>query len=176
MDVIKILPAIAYLTLIFFLYALPFAALPAGVLAAGLSPQGRVWMCTPIGEGERRKIPYFRLCLLGGLGGEILAIASLAYGEEWICYTRQQLCNDGQGVLVFIFTIPVFSLIGSVAALGWTWLSLRISENTPWSSIFRYSGPNRSLNWACAITAQTLIWLLAGFCAFRTTIWLVFPW
>jgi hypothetical protein len=150
--------------------ALLIAALPPAGVALILKGRGSRWTIPANEKVGERKIHYVTLGLLGGLAGEISAICSLSFGEWWVCRTEHQLCNDGQGGMALIFTIPALSLFGSIITLLWTWASLRIPADMPWASVFSYSGTRRSLNWICAIAIQLIFWSLLTFAVFRLTV------
>ena len=154
------------LTLWFSWLSLPFAVLPPCVLAIILKTKKSSWKTST----SQHRVHYFLLGLLGGIVGEYVAVSTLCIGEEWICHTLNQLCNDGQGGLAFIFTIPFCSFVCSGLALFWTWLSLRFREDAPWASVFQYSGPSRLLNWNFAIAIQLVYWSLFWFGFFYLTI------
>jgi hypothetical protein len=170
MGFLVVLQETLFATLWFSWIALPIAAVPSGVLALFLSDRGGRWeMPADSCKGER-KVHYLILGLLGGRTGELVAVGSLSLGEWWVCYTQHQLCNDGQGGMALIVTLPALSFLGSAFALLWTWVSLRIPATLPMTSVFRYSGPSRLLNWVCAIAIQLIFWPLLAFAVFRMTV------
>ena len=60
-----------------------------------------------------------------------------------------------------IVTVPGGSFLGTLLAIGWTWLTLRIPSKSPWASVSRYSGRSRILNWSYAISIQVVFWVCA---------------
>jgi hypothetical protein len=103
--------------------------------------------------------------LLGGIAGEITAIAVFPLAESMWCkdmFAQGPYC-DGQGPLVLIFTIPGCAILGSCTSMVWTWYSLHIPANKPWASAFSYRGGNRVLNIGFAVAVQVAYWAaLAG--------------
>jgi hypothetical protein len=159
-----------FVTLWFSWVSLLFAALPVGIVALLLKGGKLHWIPPRCGEASAPKIHYVIIGLLGGLAGEFVAVSSLVIGEWWICYTQHQLCNDGQGGIVLVFTIPALSLMGGTVALIWTRISLRIPAERPWASVFRYSGPSRLINWSFAIAIQLIFWTLFMVGFYRLTV------
>ena len=90
-------------------FGVPFAMIPGGFLAIILRSSGENWMVPATPSSAESKVHYIRLSLFGGLAGVLAAVVSLFAGEWWICYSERQLCNDGQGGLALIFTIPVLA-------------------------------------------------------------------
>jgi hypothetical protein len=98
--------------------------------------------------------------LLGGVVGESCGTASL-FLSFWLSCRNQAQCNTAQGDMGLIVVVPVGTIIGCVLALSWTRITLRIPEDSPWSSVSRYTGPSRVQNWAYAVALQVGFWLLA---------------
>jgi len=119
----------------------------------------------PQNDAPRLKLGFWKkvfLGFLGGLVGEITAIAIFPSAESKWCsdmYAQGSYC-DGQGPLVCILTVPLCAILGSCAAILWTWYSLRIRANSPWASVFRYSGGNRAANVGLAVAVQTVYWAI----------------
>ena len=66
-----------------------------------------------------------------------------------------------------IITFPVGSLLGCSFALFWMWATLRISQDSPWAWVTRYSGARRVENWSYAIgVPATFLALITIFFAF----------
>ena len=146
MELIDTLKATVFASLWFSWIGLLIACVPAG-LAFASAPRLR-----------RRQ--YFVGGLLGGVAGEFCGVGSL-FLSLWIgCLGQGQFCNTAQGDMGLIVTVPVGSLLGSLLALCWTWITLRIPEKSPWASVCSYSGANRMWNWACAIGLQVVFWPL----------------
>jgi hypothetical protein len=169
-EFFTVLQETLFATLWFSWIALIIAAVPCGVLALLLSENAGRWSMPVDGGTSKHKVHYLLLGLLGGLAGEFVAIGSLFFGEWWLCNTQHQLCSDGQGGMAFIVTIPALSFLGSSFSLLWTWMSLRIPAASPLTSVFRYTGPNRLLNWTCAIAIQFTFWSLLTLVVFRMTV------
>lgn len=126
--------------------ALLIASVPSGI-ASLIAPDGR-----------RRQ--YLIAGLLGGIAGESCGVGSLFLGLWLSCLKEPQPCNTAQGDMGLIVTFPVGSILGSLLAIGWTWLTLKIPAGNPWSSVCSYSGPDRVRNWAYAIASQIVFWIL----------------
>jgi len=110
----------------------------------------------------------FGLGEVGGLVGAIASIAALYSAEPQWCAdmsAKGSYC-DGQGGLILIFTLPVATVVGVIVAMLWSWSSLRISANSPWTSVFSYRGENRAKNVGIAIAIQIAYWAIF-FLAFR---------
>lgn len=157
-------------TLWFSWVALIFAAIPAGIAKLVLSDVKIPKRILVNDEKAECKAPFFRLGLLGGIAGEFVAISSLFIGEWWICKTRGQLCYDGQGGMALVVTIPALSVIGSVAAIVWTWFTLRIPTERLGASIFAYTGPSRGLNWSAGFLLTFGFWCLLWLVAYRVVL------
>lgn len=145
----------------FSLFALPFAVIPPAILVLFLRASERNWSVSIAGKEEALKIPYWRLSLIGGICGECTAVCSLFFATEWSCFKGQQLCHDGQTGMVLILTVPLFSVLGSVFALLWTWITLRVPAERLYASILTYSGPRRILNRIIGLAVVFGIWMLA---------------
>jgi hypothetical protein len=96
--------------------------------------------------------------LLGGVAGGFCGAASLFLSFSFACRDQVQGCNSAQGDMGLLFTFPLGSFVGCLLALAWTKLTLGIPEQSPWSSVCRYSGPSSLRNWAYAIASQLAIW------------------
>jgi len=153
--------SMAFASAWFSVFALPFALIPPSVLAFLLKASDRMWSIS-VGSGEEiRKVPYVRLGLIGGICGECSAVCSLFFATEWSCIKGQQLCHDGQAGMVLILTVPLFSVLGSVIAMLWTWITLRVPVKRIYASIFTYSGPRRNLNRGIGLAFVLCIWMLS---------------
>lgn len=124
--------------------------------------------------GIDRKLTFWKkiiLGILGGLAGEIAAIAVLPLAESKWCrdMSAQGSHCDGQGPLVLIFTVPLCAILGSCASMLWTWISVGIPAHKPWASIFSYCGGNRALNMAFAVAIQALYWAIFALAVYRFT-------
>ncbi len=146
-------------------FLLFFAATPSLILlAAARYIVSRLEM-SPQNEATGFKLGFWKKVLLGiigGIVGEITAVAMFYPAESSWCrdmYAQGSYC-DGQGPLVLILTIPLCAILGSCAAILWTWYSLRIRANNPWASIFSYCGRNRALNVGLAVSFQTVYWAI----------------
>jgi hypothetical protein len=105
-----------------------------------------------------RRRHYFIAGLLGGVAGEFSGVASL-FLSLWIgCLGQGSYCNTAQGDMGLIVTVPVGSLAGTLIALLWTWITLRIPEESAWTSVCSYSGSRRIRNWACATVLPVIFW------------------
>jgi hypothetical protein len=166
MEMQEVLRGILFVALWFSWAALVFAAIPVGLTAAGVRGTGGWFIPSEDGQPPR-KVHYVLLGVAGGLCGEIVAVASLSFGEWWICFTQHQLCNDGQGGIALVFTLPVLSFFGSLLALAWTWVSLRIASDSVFASVFRYSGRKRWGNWLVAIAIQLAFWPTLTYLVFK---------
>jgi hypothetical protein len=132
-----------------------------GVLIASL-PTGFAFAIAP----TKRRWQYVVAGLLGGVAGEFCGVGSLFLSLWFFCLGKGQSCNTAQGDMGLIITVPVGAFFGSLLALGWTWAALRISPESPWSSVWCYSGPSRIQNWIYAVAIQIAFWVLATwFCA-----------
>jgi hypothetical protein len=107
---------------------------------------------------ETRRWQYGIAGMLGGIAGEFCGIGSLFLSFWFACGNKAYVCNTAQGDMGLIITIPLGSFIGCLLALSWTNLSLKIPEDSPWSSVCRYSGPSRIRNWTYAIAIQGAFW------------------
>jgi hypothetical protein len=110
---------------------------------------------------KRRRWQYVVAGLLGGVAGEFCGVGSLFLSLWLDCRGQGPSCNTAQGDMGLIITVPVGSLVGSLLALCWTWVTLRIPSESPWSSVCCYSGPSRIQNWTYAIAVQIAFWVLA---------------
>ncbi len=153
--------SIAFASAWFSLFALPFAVIPPAVLAFLLRASDRKWTILLAREEGIRKIPYVKLGLIGGICGECSAVCSLFFATEWSCFKGQQLCHDGQTGMVLILTVPLFSVLGSVIALFWTWITLRVPVERIYASILTYSGSRRNLNRVIGLSVVLCIWMLS---------------
>src|SRR5271156_6762801 len=130
------------------------AALPSVGLGLYLKGKGSRSSVPANETGGERNIPYVSVGLLGGLMGEITAVCSLSVGTWWSCFKGDQLCHNGQAGMVLIPTIPLLSFFCSIfrpiVDLG----KPSDSGEQPLTSIFRYSGSRRLLNWTCATLFQ----------------------
>ena len=105
-----------------------------------------------------RRWHYAIAILSGGVTGEVCGVGSL-FLSLWLSCQGHSPCNTAQGDMGLIVTVPVGSFLGTLLAIGWTWLTLRIPSKSPWASICRYSGPSRILNWSYAIAIQVMFWV-----------------
>ena len=153
--------SVAFASAWFSLFAIPFAVIPPAAVALFLRASDRKWTVLLAREEETRKVPYVKLGLIGGICGECLAVCSLFFASEWSCLKGQQLCHDGQTGMVLILTVPLFSVLGSIIALFWTWITLRVPGERVYASIFAYSGPRRSLNRVIGLVFVLCIWMLS---------------
>lgn len=101
--------------------------------------------------------------LLGGIVGEFCAVHSLFFSIYLWCRSfLPEPCNSAQGDMGLIYLLPIGSIIGSMLGLFWMWLTLKIPEESAWTSVFIYAGPSRIRNWCCAIAVPL------GFCVLIT--------
>ena len=128
--------------------AVLIACLPT-VLGCAIAPTKRRWQFLVAG-------------LLGGVAGEFCGVGSLFLSLWLFCLGQGQSCNTAQGDMGLMITVPVGSFLGSLLALCWTWATLRIPPQSPWSSVCCYSGPSRIQNWTYAIAIQIAFWVLAS--------------
>jgi hypothetical protein len=142
---------------------------PLGLALSNRSQETR-WLIPASRYKQGVKVPYFLLGTAGGCGGAIVALLTLVGALEWECYTRHFGCNDGQGGIMLIFTVPCFAIVCSSLALVWTSLSFRIPEASIWASVFRYSGERRLMNWLCALAIQASFWGILVAVVFRMTL------
>jgi hypothetical protein len=98
--------------------------------------------------------------LLGGVAGEFCGVGSLFLSLWLSCLGKGQSCNTAQGDMGLMITLPAGAFFGSLLGIGWTWVTLRISPESPWSSVWCYSGPSRIQNWIYAIAIQIAFWSL----------------
>jgi hypothetical protein len=126
--------------------AVLFACLPTG-FAFAIAP-------------TKHRLQYVVAGLLGGVAGEFCGVASLFLSLWFYCRGQGQSCNTAQGDMGLIITVPVGSFFGSLLAVCWTWATLRIPPESPWSSVWCYSGPSRIQNWTYAIAIQIAFWVL----------------
>jgi hypothetical protein len=148
-------------------FGLAFGLVPPLAVALSNRLTGSRWLIPASRDRYEAKVPYFILGLFGGIGGAFLAFATLAGALEWECYAHKFGCNDGQGGIALIFTVPIISVVCSALALCWTALSFRIREESVWASVFRYSGERRLVNWVCAISIQIVHWVSFAAIVFR---------
>jgi hypothetical protein len=158
---------VLWITLWLSLIAIPFAAVPAGAVMLGLTPQKRIWRIPASKIRAERKVPYFRLALLGGLTGEFVAVSTLFWSEWWDCKTRGISCYDGQGPILLGLTIPVMAVFGSLLAMAWTWLSIRFPSEILGASVMTYTGRFPRLNWVCGVFLVSVFWVVIEIVAFR---------
>jgi|HubBroStandDraft_5_1064220.scaffolds.fasta_scaffold217805_2 hypothetical protein len=126
-----------------------------GVLIACL-PAGFAFAIAP----TKRRWQYFVPGLLGGVAGEFCGVGSLFLSLWFSCLGKGPSCNTAQGDMGLMITVPTGAFLGSLLALFWTWATLRIPPESPWSSVWCYSGPSRILNWTYAIAIQIAFWVL----------------
>ncbi len=112
----------------------------------------------PPGIGRRC---YLAANLAGGIAGEFCAVFSLFFSEMLFCQAHPS-CNTAQGGIVLIFFIPLETCVGSLLALGCTWLTLKMVRE-------RRSGSSRTI-WSCSILLQLTMfvaatWILANLMA-----------
>jgi hypothetical protein len=105
------------------------------------------------------RLQYLIAGFLGSLAGEFCGVASL-FLSLWLSCRGQSQCNDAQGGMGLIITVPAGSLLGCVFALFWTWMSLKVHSESAWAWVFRYSGANEVKNWICVIGVPMAIWVL----------------
>jgi hypothetical protein len=142
----------------FSLLAIPFAAIPPGLLAVVLKTSDKGWI-VPLGdEGAVRKIPYVRLGMAGGISGACAAVCSLFLATEWSCFKGQQLCHDGQTGMVLMLTVPLFAVLGATFALIWTRVTLMFPAENILASTFRYSGQKRMINRVSGLAILIGLW------------------
>ena len=170
MSAIHIVGTLFGVALAFLPYGALFGLIPPFGLALAKRLERKQWLIPESRDKYEARVPYFILGILGGIAGAIVAVGTLAGSEQWICYSQHQLCNDGQGGILLIFTLPFFSIVCSSIALVWTSWSFRIPEESAWASIFRYSGKRRTLNWLCAVTTQIVFWSFFTAAVFRITL------
>ncbi|HEY2469779.1 MAG TPA: hypothetical protein VGI45_18310 [Terracidiphilus sp.] len=135
----------------------PIARVPTLLLGSVLAPRIRPWQRILAG-------------LAGGIAGEFCAVCSLFLSLSMWCSHQPQPCNDAQGDVAFIYLLPIGACCGSVLALFWTWLTLKISDDTAWASVFIYSGPSRIRNLCCVFVVPlafyfAVIWFLSNLMA-----------
>lgn len=135
----------------------PIALVPTLVVGSVLAPRIRPWQ-------------RILASLAGGVAGEFCAVCSLFLSLSMWCSHQPQPCNDAQGDVALIYLVPIGACCGSVLALFWTWLTLKIPEDSAWTSVFIYSGRSRIRNVCCAIAVPTafclaVIWFLSNLMA-----------
>ena len=139
MTLLQVLKATMIASAWFLWIAVPIACLPTA-FAFAVAPRRHRWHYVVAG-------------LLGG-------VASLFLSVWFYCRGQGQSCNTAQGDMGLIITLPVGSFLGSSLAVCWTWVTLRIPPESPWSSIWCYSGPSRIQNWTYAIAIPIAFWVL----------------
>jgi hypothetical protein len=152
------------------LFGVPFTLALSGAWALVLKIDHSKWLIPATRHRPERKVRYVVLAVLGGIAGDFAAVDSRAIGEWWICRTQHRLCNEGQGGLMLIFSVPVLAVLGALVAWGWTWLSLRIPPHQPWASIFCYRGSLRWLNLLLALIIPTAFWAFVTLGLIRATL------
>ncbi len=170
MQILGNILSIFFATLIFSAFGLGFAMIPPLALGIVLEASSINWRIPATQHTAESKVHYVWLSILGGLAGTFSAVSALIVGEWWLCYSEKQLCYDGQGDLVLIFTVPVLAFCGALASLFWTWFTLRLAPTRLWASFFRYSGPNRLLNRAYSLLVPIFLWLFTTYAVYRITL------
>ncbi|MDE3199988.1 MAG: hypothetical protein KGN79_03620 [Acidobacteriota bacterium] len=163
MEFLKQLIASVEITVLFSWLALISAAIMPGALKLIDRFEMRPWMYTPRGREAQKNVPVWIPAFIGGMAGAYVAVSSLALGEWWICKTQGRLCNDGQGGIALLFTLPALSFAGSAIALGWTWLTLKIPSRCLGASILIYDGRLRLLNWLLGLALAFAFWAAVTF-------------
>lgn len=108
---------------------------------------------------ETRGWQYAVAGLLGGVAGGFCGAASL-FLSFWIaCRGQVQGCNAAQGDMGLFVTFPLGSFVGCLVALAWTRFTLKVPEESPWSSVCIRSGRRSFRNWAYAIASQFAFWV-----------------
>ncbi|HKD59871.1 MAG TPA: hypothetical protein VKB47_05400 [Terracidiphilus sp.] len=136
------------------------------IVSVELSWLGALIACLPtLGLGfslappvQRRN--YVIAGLLGGIAGEFCSVHWFFLSLWSWCRNQPQPCSDPRGDVALIYLIPLGACCGSLLALIWTWLTLKIPERSAWSAVCVYSGPSRVRNWSCAIVRQLSFWPL----------------
>jgi hypothetical protein len=142
------------------------------ISSVGLSWLGALIACLPtLGLGFslspiRHRRNYVIAGLLGGVAGEFCSVHWFFFSLWSWCRNQPQPCSDPRGDVALLYLIPIGACCGSLVALVWTWLTLKIPEGNAWSSVFVYSGRSRVRNWSCAIIRQLSLWSLM--------IWLIY--
>jgi hypothetical protein len=108
---------------------------------------------------KTRRWQYLIAGLLGGIAGGFCGATSLFLSFWFACRGQVQGCNTAQGDMGLLITFPLGSFVGCFVALAWTKLTLRIPEESPWSSVCRYTGSHPIRNWAYAIASQLAFWV-----------------
>jgi hypothetical protein len=151
-------------------FGLIFGLVPPLFMALSNRWTGSQWLIPSSRNRYDAQVPCFELGIMGGIGGAFVAFVTLMSALEWECYSRHIGCNDGQGGIELIFTLPILSVVCSTLALVWTSLSFRIPEESVWASLYRYSGQRHLMNWVCAIAIQAIYWVLVSAVVFRGTL------
>ena len=166
----QIFKALFYLIVIL----LSLAVIPSLILLAAARYIVSCLKTSPQIDTPGLKLRFWKkvfLGVFGGAAGQITAIAMLFPAESSWCrdmYAQGSYC-DGQGPLVLIFTVPLCAILGSCAAILWTWYSLRIRANSPWASVFSFCGGNRALNLGLAVAVQAVYWAIFALAVYLYT-------
>jgi hypothetical protein len=116
---------------------------------------------------EEHRLLYVVVGALGSIAGGFCGAASLFLGLWFYCLGVVQGCNTAQGDMGLMITFPAGSLLGCFLSLFWMWAMLRISPDSPWAWVTRYSGTSRVGYWSYAIgVPATFLALITIFFAF----------